>query len=670
MPKPAFNPNAAFEPVQDTAPAAPQSRKPAFNPDMGFTAIEEPATPSEGTSFVRGAAQGGSLGFADELYGAGASVWDDMRAAFGYGPMAQNPVQPVFDEFGRVANADEINAAAWKNYEQYRDSYRAADAAAQEQNPYSYGAGEFTGAVGTAFVPGAGMVKGVQVAKAAANAPRLARLTNWAARQGGRFGPQMAQGAAMGGAAGVGYAEENVGDAALQSAAIGAAAPPALATAGKALKMGWQGATGLGKSLLGAAGGVKREVIDRYIANPERIRNAKTIEEIYDDVTGVVNKLGDDLDANKITYQEAKETLAEVSRNIKEGRMENKANALEQVKLAQDSLDAAFQIEKEGMKRTAGKLEAQFRVDKQSATDEAAEALKTAKTQADDAFTTSKQIVQAEADPNTVNVSVGDSLKTLKERVIAGSEAAEDTLRGSGKAIKTGSLLRSLRTLRNGMEKDFSGNARAAKGKLDDYIAELEQYGDEIDLSDTRRFMRNIRDDLDKWEAGDGAFDDMFSRTIKKAQGVFDKRLKASSPEYKEAMEAIADDVQVLGKASELFGKEQTRLSRLQGLSRTTSKVERDTLKRLSEKTGGELDSQIEAMVSAQRRLKNPSAMKKMRADLPESQAITAAEQKLTQAKRMQPPEKAGQIKQTLQSKIQVEDIKAKLPEGQRAPQS
>lgn len=664
--KPAFDPSAGFEPVQDTAPAAPESSKPAFDPNLGFQAVPTTEEPSIEASAARGAAQGATMGWIDEAYGAGRSVFDDIRGVLGYGPMAEAPT-PVFDDMGRVQNTEEINAPAIENYERHRDAYRAADAAAQEANPYAYGGGEFAGAIGSAFVPGLGMVKGMQVAKAAANAPRLARLTNWAAQQGGRFAPQMAQGAAIGAVTGAGYAPdaESMGDAALQSAAIGAAAPPVIAGAGKALKLGWQGAKAVGTSMLSAAGGVKSDVIKRYIANPERIRNAQSIEEIYDDVTSVVNKLGDDLDAKKITHQEAKETLAEVTRNIKEGRLENKANALEQVKLAQDSLDAAFQAQKEGMKSQASKLEAAARVEKQAATDTATDAVKAAKNQADDAFTTQKQIVQSQADPNTVNAKVADKIAMLEQRVNDGSEAAVDLLKTSGEAIKKGSLLRELRTLSNGLAKDISQNGKAAKARIDDYIENLKNnYGDEIDLPDTRQLIRNISEDVKSWDKPLGVYDDTFTQTLKKARRAFDRQLKNKSPEYKKAMQGVHDDTALLGQLSKRFGEEGQRLSRLKGIAGETATGDRKLLKRLAEKTGAELDEQIETMASAQRRLKNPAAMKKMRADLPETKAIKEAESQLTQAKRMQPPEKVGEIKRTLQSKIKVEDIKAKLPEA------
>lgn len=627
----------------------------------------EPQAPGQGEAFLRGGAQGVSAGFADEIYGGAQSIADDVMIGMGLRDDPNAP-QPQFNEQGQLVNTEEINAHARQKYEQNRDSYRARDAAAREENPYTYGAGELGGAIGTVFIPGMGMVKAAQATKAAAGAGRLARLKNFASNAGRQLAPQMAQGGAMGAASGVGYSEAEtvpeIAQDALEGFGMGVAAPVALKTAGGALKAAWRGAGEVGKTAMSVVGGVRKDVIDRYLANPERIRGAKDIESIYREVTGVVDNMANDLDAKKISYDEAKETLNGLSVQIRESAVDNKNEALERVKQAKDMLEASFGSQKQAMKEQATRLETDFRFNKQAATDEAMEGLKTARSQADEAFTGQKQSLQTQADPNNMNQAVADSLGTLKKKVLVGVEAAEDVLKTSGKSLNVQNLTKSLNGIKNSMSKDFSDSAKAAKAKIDNYISELEQYGDEIDLSDTRRFMRNMREDVDQWTAADGGFDDMFTRKIKSAQKAFDERLKTASPEYKKRMLDIADDTRVLDDASKLFGKETTRLSRLNALGKTTATVERRMLKRLSEKTGGELQAGIDSLLVAQRKLKDPAAMKKLRSEMPESQVIGQAEQKLTQAKRMETPAKATEIRSTLQNQPAMKVIKESLPEA------
>ena len=83
--------------------------------------------PGAGESFVRGAAQGASLGFADEITGA-------LRSAF-----------------------------STKSYQQARDESRAAYKAAEEANPMAYFAGNVTGGLASIFVPGGGIAKAATV---------------------------------------------------------------------------------------------------------------------------------------------------------------------------------------------------------------------------------------------------------------------------------------------------------------------------------------------------------------------------------------------------------------------------------------------------------------------------------------------------------------------------
>lgn len=93
----------------------------------GFGPVEE--APGALESGLRGAAQGATLGFADELTGAGEAALDRLMGA----------------------HADIVSL-----YKQHRDESRAKYKAAQEANPTAYGAGELGGGLATALVPGLG----------------------------------------------------------------------------------------------------------------------------------------------------------------------------------------------------------------------------------------------------------------------------------------------------------------------------------------------------------------------------------------------------------------------------------------------------------------------------------------------------------------------------------
>lgn len=89
------------------------------------------------SSALRGAAQGATFGFADEISGAAEALWEKAKG------------DPAL--FGRL-------------YEKYRDESRAEFKRAKEENPKSFLAGEVTGAIGTALVPGLGGASAAKLA--------------------------------------------------------------------------------------------------------------------------------------------------------------------------------------------------------------------------------------------------------------------------------------------------------------------------------------------------------------------------------------------------------------------------------------------------------------------------------------------------------------------------
>lgn len=91
----------------------------------------ENMTVSQTESGLRGAAQGASLGFADEITGGVSALYD-------------------------VATTEKELSDIPDLYTQRRDESRAAYKEAEEQNPISYGAGQVAGGVASMAVPGLG----------------------------------------------------------------------------------------------------------------------------------------------------------------------------------------------------------------------------------------------------------------------------------------------------------------------------------------------------------------------------------------------------------------------------------------------------------------------------------------------------------------------------------
>lgn len=123
----------------------PQSKPIQPEEQAVLDAFNSPSGPSQIEAALRGGAQGASLGFSDELTGAGLSI-----------PTALNPSELAKQNTGNVLQ-DLLSV-----YRSKRDEQRAADVAAKEAFPKTYLGGEIVGSGATAFVPGLNAINSVK----------------------------------------------------------------------------------------------------------------------------------------------------------------------------------------------------------------------------------------------------------------------------------------------------------------------------------------------------------------------------------------------------------------------------------------------------------------------------------------------------------------------------
>lgn len=199
-------------------------------------------------SGVRGAAQGASLGFADEVTGLSEAAIDWINS---------NP-ESFMD-----------------NYKKHRDESRVNYKSAQDANPYTYGTGEIGGSVATALVPGLNVAKGASL------------------------GARVAANAALGGVAGLGLSDANNAIDLTKDTATGAAlaggmsygidkALPVLKQgaqylSGKASEFSDEAVKKAGKGIFG----VDEKATENYLQNSKRVNNAHSMGELAD---AVLNK--------------------------------------------------------------------------------------------------------------------------------------------------------------------------------------------------------------------------------------------------------------------------------------------------------------------------------------------------------------------------------------------
>ena len=209
---------------------------------------------SEMESGLRGAAQGASFGFADELTGLGEALYNKVQG---------NP------------------GALKALYQRYRDESRGNYKQASEDNPLSFAGGEMAGGIGTLLIPGLGAAKGAQA-----------------------IGKLAMRGAAEGAAFGAGASEaDNIGDLLKDTAISGGTGAGISGVLGGIGKLASKGAGAAKKALasnpteqiakkVGNLGfDVPEEFTDQILKHGDAFKGPKSYPEIQDKLVGAAKTL-------------------------------------------------------------------------------------------------------------------------------------------------------------------------------------------------------------------------------------------------------------------------------------------------------------------------------------------------------------------------------------------
>lgn len=245
-----------WDKFEDAAPqkSSPKAAKASPTESFSWDRFEDAEEPGKLESFGRGAIQGVTFGYADEISGALESAFSD------------------------------------KDYKTARDESRRAFDRAEKANPKSYLAGDISGGVATAFVPGLGFLNAAKGAKVASV-----------------VGKGMLQGAVSGlGRSNAEDVKDAVKDTATGAALGGAGAYvlPKVIDKAKAV-----GAT-VGKKTGNIVFGVGDEATERYLKNPDAVKNAKSLSSVTDSFLKKVD------DVKKDTSFQSGEGFKELGRHI------------------------------------------------------------------------------------------------------------------------------------------------------------------------------------------------------------------------------------------------------------------------------------------------------------------------------------------------------------------
>lgn len=195
--------------------------------------------PGGGDAFLRGAAQGATLGMADEITAGVGSLYDYLSAKAGLR--------------GDISLGDA--------YRTRRDSIRRADDRAEAENPLTFAAGGLVGGAASAFAPGGAALN-------AAKGARLSTVAGKGATAGGLAGAGSSRAELTGGDADYGGLAGDVAVGGLVGAGIGTGLR-GIAAGAKAL-----GPSNLAKKVGNVAFNVPEEVTETYLQNPAAVKGA------------------------------------------------------------------------------------------------------------------------------------------------------------------------------------------------------------------------------------------------------------------------------------------------------------------------------------------------------------------------------------------------------------
>lgn len=289
-----------------------------------------------------------------------------------------------------------------------------------------------------------------------------------------------------------------------------------------------------GTKLLSSLGGVSPDVIKEYAQYSGRINSASGVDSLKDISDGVVGKLASDVEAKKIT---------------------------------QDQAQAAFDGLKSDLK----------------------DAYRTAGYDARDAVTSAQQTVKDAHNANLQQLSsdVYDSVNQLKSDVQSGSKAALDTLNKSDASVDLAPVYSQIDNSITGLQKSGTDEALSVADKLQAYKTRLmDNNWANIPAPEAKKLIQGL-DQATTYSPMAGSFDQAKNAAFKGIRSTLDQTLKQSVPEYAAAMEPVASDADLLSRVQP-FGDKQTGAGILGRINAPNQMENNAALQELGKKYGAD----------------------------------------------------------------------------------
>lgn len=271
-----------------------------------------------------------------------------------------------------------------------------------------------------------------------------------------------------------------------------------------------------GTKLLSSLGGVKPDIIKEYGQFSDRINAAPTVDALKNVSDEFVGKLASDVDAKKVTADQAQEAFKGFQSDLKDAYKTAGYDARDAVTSAQQSLKDAHNA----------------------------------------------RLQQLSGD-------IYDSVNRLKSEVQTGSQKALDILdnsdatRNSSKGVNPfvdlDPVHSKIDSTISQLKKAGTDESLAVADKLQAYKIRLEEMSaadGTIPATDAKKLIQGI-DKTTKYSPMAGAFDDVKNAAFKGVRTTLDESTKAAVPAYGEAMKPVAESADLLNRVQD-FGDKQS----------------------------------------------------------------------------------------------------------------
>lgn len=409
----------------------------------------------------------------------------------------------------------------------------------------------------------------------------------------GRVGVAAAQGSAAGLAdraarnatlMPTGFVKEGETPSYAESAIAGAAFGGGITGALEAAKASLPVAGSIGKKAISVFLGPSGKSIDEYLANPQRIREAKSIEDIKTEVDAAMSRINDDLQAKKLSLNDAKEAQKLLQQQYRE---------------AQQEAGQEFQTMKFGFQTQQRDIQNKLKDNVQA----------------------KKEQLQSTTAPLVIAQDVQDGIRKLQQDVNEGSKKSYQILDNTHGEVDLSSKLESLYAARNslnvrGADMPATPQAAQAQAEIDKILKHVGKLPGKISFSAAKQIIQQI-DAAEKVVYQAGVYTDDVGKAFEQLRRGLDADLK-QIPAYKAQMEEVAQKTGLLKRLTDRHGDITATRSTISGLHRPVAKESYDDLVALGSVTGKGFVRDIDEYVKAQQTLSNPQAMRKLERSQPE----------------------------------------------------